>query len=88
MTDSRISHLSHRFRNALRDGGMAEFPDDAAAHREAKGVLASYARAEEEVDAFARDRISRLSRKVPEGGRDWEILYRKYFEEEMARRKL
>ena len=65
MTDSRISHLSHRFRNALRDGGMAEFPDDAAAHREAKGVLASYARAEEEVDAFARHRISRLSRKVP-----------------------
>jgi len=40
------------------------------------------------VDEFARDRISRLSRKVPEGGREWEILYRKYFEEEIARRKL
>jgi len=25
---------------------------------------------------------------VPEGGREWEILYRKYFEEEMTRRKL
>jgi hypothetical protein len=88
LTEARISHLSHRLRNALRDGGLAEFPDDAAAHREAKGVLASYARAEEEVDAFARDRISRLSRRVPEGGREWDILYRKYFEEEMARRKL
>jgi hypothetical protein len=88
LTEARISHLSHRLRGALRDGGLAEFPDDAAAHREAKAVLASYARAEEEVDAFARDRISRLSRRVPEGGREWDILYRKYFEEEMARRKL
>jgi hypothetical protein len=88
LTDPRISHLSHRLRNALHKGGLADFPDEPAAHREAKAVLDSYAEAEEAVDAFARDRISRLSRKVPEGGREWEILYRKYFEEEMTRRKL
>ncbi|MGB7630293.1 MAG: DUF507 family protein [Candidatus Deferrimicrobium sp.] len=88
LTDSRISHLSHRLRNALRKKGAADFPDEPAAHREAKAVLDSYAEAEEAVGAFARDRISRLSRKVPEGGREWEILYRKYFEEEMTRRKL
>jgi uncharacterized protein len=88
LTDPRISHLSHRLRNALQKGGLADFPDEPAAHREAKAVLDSYADAEEAVDAFARDRISRLSRKVPEGGREWEILYRKYFEEEITRRKL
>ena len=88
LTDPRISHLSHRLRKALHQGGLADFPDEPAAHREAKAVLDSFADAEEAVDAFARDRISRLSRKVPEGGREWEILYRKYFEEEMARRKL
>jgi uncharacterized protein len=88
LTDPRISHLSHRLRNALHKSGLADFPDEPAAHREAKAVLDSYANAEEAVDAFARDRISRLSRKVPEGGREWEILYRKYFEEEIARRKL
>ena len=88
LTDARISHLSHRLRNALHKEGVADFPDDPAAHREAKAVLESYAKAEEAVDAFARDRISRLSRRVPEGGREWEILYRKYFEEEMTRRKL
>ena len=88
LTGPRISHLSHRLRNALHKDGLADFPDEPAAHREAKGVLDSYAEAEEAVDSFARDRISRLSRKVPEGGREWEILYRKYFEEEMTRRKL
>ena len=88
LTEARISHISHLLRNALHRGGVAEFPDEPAAHREAKAVLSSYARMEEEADAFARDRISRLSRRVPEGGREWEILYRKYFEEEMARKKL
>ena len=88
LTDPRISHLSHRLRNALQKGGLADFPDEAAAHREAKAVLDSYADAEESVDSFARDRISRLARKVQEGGREWEILYRKYFEEEITRRKL
>ena len=88
LTEARISHLSHRLRNALLKGGVADFPDEPAAHREAKAVFESYAEAEEAVDAFARDRISRLSRKVPEGGREWDILYRKYFEEEMTRRKL
>ncbi|GAB4241940.1 MAG: DUF507 family protein [Deltaproteobacteria bacterium] len=88
LTEARISHLSHRLRDALRKGGLAEFPDDPAAHRAARQVLESYAKAEDAVDAYARDRISRLSRKVPEGGREWEILYRKYFEEEMSRRKL
>ncbi len=88
LTESRISHLSHLLRNALRKGGLADFPDDPAAHREGKAVLASYARAEEDADTLAREKISRLSRRVPEGGREWDILYRKYFEEELARRKL
>jgi hypothetical protein len=88
LTEARISHLSHRVRAALRAAGLAEFPDDPAAPPAAKAVLESYAKAEEAVDAYARDRIARLSRRVPEGGREWEILYRKYFEEEMARRKL
>lgn len=88
LTEARISHLSHLVRHALQKAGIADFPDDPAAHREAKAVLVSYARAEEEADALAREKISRLSRHVPEGGREWDILYRKYFEEEMARRKL
>src|SRR5512135_1237271 len=67
LTDPRISHLSHRLRNALQKKRLADFPHEPGAHREAKAVLDSYADAEEAVDAFARDRISRLSRKVQEG---------------------
>ena len=88
LTEDRISHLSHLVLNRLYRDDVADFPDEARALREAKAVLASYVRAYDEVDDHARRRIASLSRRVPEGGREWEILYRKYFEEEMARRKL
>ena len=45
-------------------------------------------RIEDEIDTFVRQKIAKLSRRVPEGSREWEILYRKYFEEETAKRKM
>jgi hypothetical protein len=88
LTEGRVSHLAHLVRKTLQSAGAADFPDESAAHREAKAVLSAYARMEEEADAAARDKISRLSRRVQEGEREWDILYRKYLEEELSRRKL
>lgn len=88
LTEDRISHLSHLVIDRLYKDDLADFPDEAAALREAKNAFNAYVRAEEEADALARQKIAKLSRRVPEGGREWEILYRKYFEEEMAKRKL
>ena len=88
LTEARISHLAHLVRKSLQKAEVAVFHDEAAAHREAKAALLSYVRIEEEADAAAREKISRLSRRVHEGEREWDILYKKYFEEEMFRRKL
>ncbi|MBI5418585.1 MAG: DUF507 family protein [Deltaproteobacteria bacterium] len=88
LTEDRISHLSHLVIDRLYKDDLADFPDEAAALREAKSAFTAYVRAEDEVDTLARQKIARLSRRVPEGGREWEILYRKYVEEEMAKRKL
>ena len=87
LTEDRISHLSHLVLDRLYKDDLADFPDEAQALREAKQAFAHYVRAEDEVDTFVRQKIAKLSRRVPEGGREWDILYRKYFEEEMAKRK-
>ncbi len=88
LTEDRISHLSHIMIDRLYKDDVADFPDEAQALREAKRIFAQYVRVEDEVDTFVRRKIAKLSRRVPEGGREWEILYRKYFEEEMAKHKL
>ena len=55
--------------------------------REIKRIITSELRFGDEADAAARSTIRSLSRKVPEGSREWDVLYHKYREEEMRRRK-
>ena len=38
-----------------------------------------------EIDKSAREKVASLKRGVIEGTREWEILYRKYYEEEKNR---
>ncbi len=88
LTEDRISHLSRLVIDRLYKDDLADFPDEGMALREAKAAFQAYVRAEDEIDTFVRQKIGKLSRRVPEGGREWEILYRKYFEEEMTKRKI
>jgi hypothetical protein len=55
--------------------------------RETKRTIADELKFEDEADEAARRTIQSLSRKVPEGSREWDVLYRKYTEEEMNRRR-
>jgi hypothetical protein len=55
--------------------------------REVKRTIADELKFEDEADEAARRTIQSLSRKVPEGSREWDVLYRKYVEEEMNRRR-
>ena len=88
LSDDRRAHWAHLVLDAIDNNDLADFPDETAALREAKQVLNAYANANEVADTAAREKISKQARRVPEGGREWDILYRKYFEEEMTRRNL
>jgi hypothetical protein len=55
--------------------------------REIKRTISDELKFEDEADAAARRTIQSLSRRVPEGSREWDVLYRKYFEEELNRRR-
>lgn len=86
LTDDRISHIAHLMFDAVWKDDIVDFTDENKALAEIKKVMADYLRVEDEADSIARGKIRSLSRDVPEGSREWDILYRKYFEEE-ARKK-
>jgi hypothetical protein len=46
-------------------------------------ILTKWLKKEELIDAAARRKIESQQRKIPEGSAEWEILYRKYYEEEL-----
>lgn len=86
LSEDRISHLAHLITDAIWKDDLVDFEDDNLALKEVKRVLTSYLHIEDEADSAARAKIRSLSRDVPEGSREWEILYRKYFEEGLQKK--
>jgi hypothetical protein len=88
LSEDRISHLSHLILDKIvRDRNIDVLLAEERLLREIKRTITSEFQYEDEADAAARRTIQSLSRRVPEGSREWDVLYRKYFEEEMNRRR-
>lgn len=86
VSDGRISALSHLVLTELKRGDVADLHTDRLVLQEIKAVLADFLQVDEVLDAKVRRKIASLSRRVPEGSGEWDVLYRQYFEEE--KRKL
>ncbi len=87
LSDNRISHLAHLIIDGLWREDLADFPNEAHALRETKSVLKEFFNREDRLDEVVRKKIHSLSRPIPPGSREWDILYRKYLEEEIKKQK-
>ncbi len=85
-SEDRISHLAHLIHDGLYQDMMVDYPDEDKALKEIKKMLNDYFKIEDEVDDVVRAKITSLKRGVLEGSREWEVLYKKYYEEEMSKR--
>ena len=88
LSEDRISHISHLVLDGIVRGGLAEpAVAEEKVLREIKRTITEELRFDDDADAAARRTIQSLSRRVPEGSPEWEVLYRKYREEELRRRR-
>ena len=87
LSEDRLSHLSHLLQDCIWKDDMVDFSDDDAALREVKRALHKYFAATEEIDALVRQKLYGQGKKIVEGSQDWEVLYKKYFEEELSKRR-
>lgn len=84
MTREKVSLLSHQITEKLASFDEVEFIEDRNTIRLAViDVLMKWLKREEEVDKAARHKIESQKRAIPEGSAEWEILYRKYYDEEL-----
>lgn len=87
LSEDRISHISHLILDAVVKGKLVTpLHGDDKVLREIKRTITDELKFDDEVDALVRRTIQSLSRRVPEGSPEWEVLYRKYREEELRRR--
>jgi uncharacterized protein len=88
LSEDRIYHISHLIQDMLmRNRNVDILLTEERVLREIKRTIADELKFEDDADEAARRTIQSLSRKVPEGSREWDVLYRKYVEEEMNRRR-
>lgn len=85
-SDDRISHLSHLILDLLEEESCIEEGGKAAVLHDIKKTLLNYFKAEDQVDDIVRKKIRSYTRVIPEGSREWEIMYNKLFAEEMTKR--
>ncbi len=86
LSEERISHVAHLVSEGIWKDDLVDFTDDVRALKEIKGVIKNFLSREDSADATARAKILSLSRDVPEGSREWDVLYRQYLEEELSKK--
>jgi hypothetical protein len=88
LSEDRISHLSHQILDSIVRGGLiAPAGAEEKVLRDIKRTITGELQFDDEADTAARRTIQSLSRRVPEGSPEWEVLYRKYREEELRRKR-
>ena len=87
LSENRISHLAHLIMDVLRKDKLADFPNEGRTLAETKQVLKEFFQREDQLEDSVRQKIQSLSRHVPPGSREWDILFRKYYEEEMRKQR-
>jgi uncharacterized protein len=87
LSESRISHLAHLIVDGVWKDDLADFPNQGRALTETKGVLNEYFGGEDRLDEVVRHKIESLSRYIAPGSREWDVLYRKYLEEEQRKQR-
>ena len=88
LSEEKISHLAHRILDELsEDPDLKWRVEEEKILRDIKRTIVAELKLEEEMDRLIRQRLASYSRPIPEGSPEWEVLYRKIFNEEMRKRK-
>ncbi len=86
ISEDRVAHLARIVVDGIWNDDLVDYVDDDAALRAAKKGLSEFVKELADIDKSVTERVQSLKRGVPEGSPEWDIMYGKYFEEEMQRR--
>lgn len=84
LSREKVTRISHQIAEGLRvDPDVILKTDLNEIRLEIMKLINSRLKIDELLDVKVRERIASFRRKIPEGGQEWQILYRRYYEEEL-----
>ena len=82
----KLNKLAHTVADTLAEIPEVDFLEDRNTIRqEARKALEKLLMDETKIDAAARQKISSQRRIILEGSQEWDILYRKYYNDEVKK---
>jgi hypothetical protein len=88
LSREKILRLSHLILDRLNhDEDVEFFTEPQELRQEIVKLISDEMRADEAIDALVRRKIESQKRTIVEGSDEWDVLYRKYYEEEVARHR-
>ena len=86
ISPDKLNKLAHTVADTLADIDQVGFLDDRNTIRqEARKALQTLLAEEARIDQAARLKIANQRKIIMEGSQEWEILYRKYYNEEVRK---
>ncbi len=86
MSRDKVNKVAHVVTDALAETDDLDFIEDRNTIRlEVRKILEEVLNQEEKIDQAARHKIENQKRTILEGSQEWDILYRKYYNEEVKK---
>jgi uncharacterized protein len=86
ITRDKLNKLAHVVADTLAETDECEFLEDRNTIRqEARKALETLLLAEMKIDGAAKQKIASQRKIIQEGSQEWDILYRKYYNEEVKK---
>jgi hypothetical protein len=86
LSEARVLFLARESLTRLRDEQLIEIPNFQVTLRAARDIIEQFAAEGDAVDATVRRKIASIRRGVVEGTPEWNILYRRYRDEELRKK--
>jgi hypothetical protein len=86
LSREKIVRLSHQITDVLVSSNEVDFVEDRDTIRQQVVlILTAILRDEEKADAEVRKKITSQKKEILEGSEEWDVLYRKYYADELRR---
>lgn len=88
LSDERLGFLAKKITKSLKkEGVLADLSENEAFLKVKKGMQ-GFGLLLEKIENDVEKKIATLKRNVQQGSSEWDILYRQYFDEELAKKGL
>lgn len=86
ISEERQIHFAQIITDGVWKDDLVDFVDDDQAVVITRKAIAQFVKDDQDIDSKARAKVASLKRNVMEGTPEWEIMYKKYYEEERGKR--